>query len=262
MVIGLNVFKEYFKGLENSFLLIGGTACDQHFEERGIPFRSTTDLDIILIAEALGNEFIEKFWQFIRDGGYVNKQKNDGKNQYYRFEDPKDQRFPAMLELFSRKADVITETEGMGFTPIPADDDLSSLSAILMDEDYYQFTMRHAIMLNDLPLVTTEALICLKAKAHLDLSERKEQGETIDSKKVNKHRSDVIRLAAVLDPNKKVPLSTAMAADMEKFIAKVEADQPSTKEILKASRITFIALADLMTILRNVFLNFPQTGNQ
>jgi hypothetical protein len=254
MVTGLATFKDYFTGLKRSYILIGGAACDQQFEERGLTFRATKDLDIILVAEALSSEFIERFWQFIKDGGYENKEKSDGQKQYYRFSKPKNGGFPAMLELFSRKPDVIKAAEGMTLTPIPVDEDLSSLSAILMDEAYYQFTMQRTELLNDLPVASDTALICLKAKAYMDLANRKNNGEDIDGKKVTKHRSDVFRLITVIDPNAQAKLQGSMRDDMEQFIARIEAENPATHELLKAASLPVIELPELMDILRKVFL--------
>lgn len=254
MVNGLGVFRDYFKGLEDAYLLIGGSACDVQFEEKGLTFRATKDLDIILVAEALTPGFIERFWQFIRDGGYENREKSDGQKQYYRFTKPKNPEFPVMLELFSRKPDVIAETKDMTITPIPADDDLSSLSAILMDEEYYRFTRNNTELINDLPVATEAALICLKAKAYLDLSERKEKGEDIESKKITKHRSDVIRLAVTLDRDISAKLEGRMRTDMIQFLSRFAAEEPVTKDILKSAGLPVVEWKDILFILEQAFL--------
>ena len=39
---------------------------------------------------------------------------------------------------------------------------------------------------------------CQKAKAWLDLTERKNAGENVDSKNIRKHKNDVFRLTALL----------------------------------------------------------------
>lgn len=253
MVNGLDLFKSYFSGFETAYVLIGGTACDQQFEERGLEFRVTKDLDIILIAEALTNEFTERFWQFVKDGGYENREKNEDEKQYYRFSKPKRPEFPSMLELFSRKPDVITMKEGMTLTPIPADDDLSSLSAILMDEEYYTFTLQHSVLINGLNVASDKALICLKAKAYLDLTHRKGEGDDIDSKKILKHRADVIRLTVVIDKNTQITLPQGMREDLAKFLVQVEKENPSTKDILKPFRLPETPLREVFDILRQVF---------
>ena len=68
MVNGLELFLSRFQGLEDCFILIGGTACDLWMTDKGLSFRATKDLDIVLVAEALRPEFFERFWAFIRDG--------------------------------------------------------------------------------------------------------------------------------------------------------------------------------------------------
>ena len=84
--------------------LSAAAPCDVQFEDKGLTFRATKDLDIILVAEALTPGFIERFWQFIRDGGYENREKSDGQKQYYRFTNAKGPEFPVMLELFFPQA--------------------------------------------------------------------------------------------------------------------------------------------------------------
>jgi len=70
MVIGLDIFTEHFKSHTDQYLLIGGGACDHFFQKKGLDFRATKDLDIILIVEALSNEFFRRFWEFIWNGEY------------------------------------------------------------------------------------------------------------------------------------------------------------------------------------------------
>ena len=64
-----------------------------------------------------------------------------GLYEYYRFMKPANMEFPYQIELFSRNIGLLDFPEDIRITPIPTDDDLSSLSAILMDEDYYNFTI-------------------------------------------------------------------------------------------------------------------------
>jgi len=49
MVVGMDLFTEHFQSHTNQYILIGGAACDRHFEKIGLPFRATKDLDIILV---------------------------------------------------------------------------------------------------------------------------------------------------------------------------------------------------------------------
>ena len=58
---GLEKFKEYFIGFENQYVLIGGTACSILFDEFGSDFRTTKDIDMVLIVEALTKELRNEF---------------------------------------------------------------------------------------------------------------------------------------------------------------------------------------------------------
>lgn len=71
-------------------------------------------------------------------GGYENRQKSTGKRLFYRFYAPKSAESPEMLELFSRVPDALQITADSQLTPIPVGDEVSSLSAILLNDDYYR----------------------------------------------------------------------------------------------------------------------------
>lgn len=103
MVKGLDIFREWFAGHSDQYILIGGTAASLTMAEAGLDFRATKDLDIVLHVEALTPAFGETFWRFIGAGGYEIQQTSDtGKPKFYRFQKPSDPRFPAMVELFAR----------------------------------------------------------------------------------------------------------------------------------------------------------------
>ena len=57
MVRGLDVFRRRFAGLEDRYVLIGGTAVDIAMDDAGLRFRATKDLDIELHVESLDVEF-------------------------------------------------------------------------------------------------------------------------------------------------------------------------------------------------------------
>ncbi len=230
MVRGLDLFIKHFKDYENNFVLIGGTACAILMEEAGADFRATKDLDIVLIAEALNSEFVEKMWAFIEKGRYQNKMKGSEKNIFYRFENPEDETFPKMLELFSRKPDQLFYSGEGYLTPLPKEEDISSLSAILLDQDYYGFLGQGKILINDIPVLGTEYLIPFKAKAWIDLTERKKQGEPVDSKVIKKHKNDVFRLALIVE-DKPVSIPKTIADDMQSFLDEMKSDSPDLKTL-------------------------------
>jgi len=218
MVKGIITFKEAFKKYTDQFVIIGGTACDNVMSSAGLDFRGTKDIDIVIIIEAIKPEFFKVFWDFAEEAGYKNREKSDGKKQFYRFTKPKDDSYPYMLELFSRELDNISMPDESILTPIPAEESLASLSAILLDEDYYSFIISHRTEIENLPFVTEECLIPLKAKAWMDLTERKEKGETIKSTDIKKHKNDVARLCQLLSEARTILLPLSIKDDMTEFM--------------------------------------------
>jgi len=218
MVKGLDKFKEYFKDYTESYILIGGTASDQAMEEIGEEFRATKDLDIVLSVEVLQPDFVKTFWEFIKAGGYKNKQKSTGKKLFYRFYDPDDNSYPVMLELFSRKPDALDYKGDGHLTPIPVDEDVSSLSAILLDDGYYEFLHSGKREIDGLSVVKPEYIIPLKARAWIDLNERRKNDEKVDSKDIKKHKNDVFRLYRIISPELSITLPEKVESDLKKFM--------------------------------------------
>lgn len=226
MVIGIEKFKEYFKDFSDKYIIIGGTACDIIIEDEGFVPRATKDIDMILVVEALSSDFVKQFWAFIKEANYEFQHTNAEERKYYRFLKPTNKEFPKQIELFSRIPDAI-KYEGEGtLTPIPVDDDLSNLSAILMNEDYYNYTLEHSTTQQDLQLANIEALICLKAKAFLDLSARKAKGEKIDEKNIRKHKTDVFRLIAMVPANDIFEIPESVAKDLNTFTETMKTELP------------------------------------
>jgi hypothetical protein len=161
MVKGLEVFREHFRNYADRYLLIGGAACDLAMSAAALPFRATKDLDIVLCVEALDGAFVQAFWEFVRAGGYENQEKSTGEKQFYRFQKPTRPDFPFMLELFSRQPDVLQVAEGSHLTPLPVEEETSSLSAILLDNDYYNFICAGRQEIDGVTTVSAAQLIAL-----------------------------------------------------------------------------------------------------
>ena len=232
MVTGIDIFRKYFAEFAGNYIIIGGTACDIIIDAAGLKPRATKDIDIILIVEALSPEFVTQFWNFIKKGGYGQKERNEDERQYYRFTKPTNEEFPYQIELFSRIPDLLKLEEGMHLTPIPVDEELSSLSAILMNEDYYSFAIGHCTVEDGLQRANIETLVCLKAKAFLEMTERREQGQQVDEKHIRKHKADVFRLCTMLTADTVFDLPESIKADMLVFADKVKNELPD-KAIFK-----------------------------
>ena len=57
MIRGLDLFRDRFRAHGDSLVLIGGGACDEWFTRQGLNFRTTRDLDIVLLVEAVDPGF-------------------------------------------------------------------------------------------------------------------------------------------------------------------------------------------------------------
>lgn len=224
MVGGVESFRKWFAEYTDQYTIIGGTACDLLMSEDGLDFRATRDIDMVLIVESLTSEFGRRFWEYVQAAGYEHRNKSTGEPQFYRFSKPSSREYPYMIELFSGRVDAIELPEDAVLTPLPLDDEISSLSAILMDADYYQFLREGKVVLNDIPVLDAAHLIPFKAKAWLDLTERSRNGEHVDSKNIRKHKNDVFRLSILLTADTRVILSAAIRSDLGKFFSAMESE--------------------------------------
>lgn len=251
MVRGLDVFQGWFAHYTDQYVLIGGTAASLAMEEAGLAFRATKDLDVVLHVEALTPAFGVAFWQFVEAGGYAIRQASDtGKPIFYRFQKPADDRFPVMVELFARAPDGLRPAEGSQLTPIPLDEAVSSLSAILLDEAYYAFVLAGRREVGGLPWVGEDRLIPLKAMAWLDLSARKDRGAKVDARDVRKHLNDVLRLSQLLAPATRIPLVQKIGDDLTQFLVAVASDPSIDPKALQLGNVT---IADLVARIAQAY---------
>lgn len=232
MVRGIDIFKQYFEAYPENYVIIGGTACDILMEDAGFVPRATKDIDIILVVEALSSDFVRQFWKFIQDGNYERQEKSADERKYYRFMKPENKDFPFQIELFSRTPDEVDLQEPAHLTPIPVDDDLSSLSAILMSDDYYNYMLENSELENGLHLANLDALICLKAKAFIEITQRIAEGSKEDAKHLKKHKNDVFKLAAMLPANSEFQLPESIKSQLIEFLYTIQ-DQLPEKVIFK-----------------------------
>lgn len=231
MVAGIDSFKEWFKGSEEQYAIIGGTACDILMTEEGLDFRATKDIDLVLIIEAVDTNFGKKFWDYVKRAGYEHCNKSSGMLQFYRFSHPISNQYPAMIELFTRKLDAIQLPKNAVLTPLPMDDNISSLSAILLDNDYYEFLKQGRVVVDGVTVLDAAYLIPFKAKAWMDLTDRKAAGEHVDSKNIKKHKNDVFRLTELIDPTAKIVAPQGVYADIQEFVQRMKNENMDTKQL-------------------------------
>ena len=157
--------------------------------------------------------------------------KKEGVPQFYRFSHPITNQYPAMIELFTRKLDAIQLPEDAVLTPLSMDEDISSLSAILLDDDYYEFLKQGKVTVDGVTVLDAAYLIPFKAKAWMDLTDRKAAGEHVDSKNIKKHKNDVFRLTELIDPTAKVVAPQGVYADIQEFVQRMKNENVDIKQL-------------------------------
>ena len=193
--------------------------------------RATDDIDMILVVEKMTPEFGQRFWEFIDEGKYENLQrKREDKEpvtELFRFLEPKNG-FPVQIELLSKYPDVLGVPTGFHLTPIPVGEEIPSLSAILLDEEYYRHTIDSSIIEEGICIANPLSLLCLKVKAFLNLTEEKKINPNVRSADIKKHRDDVFKLLAMrIDPFTPVELSATMKDEVSVFINTMEESLPN-----------------------------------
>ncbi len=111
-------------------------------------------------------------------------------------------------------------------TSIPMDDDLSSLSAVLLDDSYYNYVIEHSSIEEGVHLANVESLICLKARAFIDLRKRKLAGENVDTKSIRKHKNDIFRLVTMLPIAARFDVPSKLQEDIRTFASIIEKELP------------------------------------
>ncbi len=136
-----------------------------------------------------------------------------------------------MIEIFSRNPNFIILEDDAVLTPLPMDEEISSLSAILLNEAYYELLKNGQTVIDGIPVLSPTCLIPFKAKAWLDLKERKASGEQVDNKNIKKHKNDVFRIAQLITADTRQALSVEIAEDMKKFLSEIENEDVDLKSI-------------------------------
>ena len=109
-------------------------------------------------------------------------------------------------------------------------DDISSLSAILLDNDYYEFLKQGKVVVDGVTVLDAAYLIPFKAKAWMDLTNRKAAGEHVDNKNIKKHKNDVFRLTELIDPTVKITAPQGVYTDVQEFVQRMQNESVDLKQ--------------------------------
>lgn len=248
MIRGLDHFKEYFKDFSEDFILVGGVATYLLLDEAGAErVRPTKDLDIVLIMKPR-DLFLKALKTYVEAGKYeIQKGKND-QATFYRFQKPASDTYPIMIELFAAIGDEIKLFDGQHIIPVMTPADVGSLSAILLDEEYYSLIKKNAVLSGGINILNPFALIPFKAKAYLEIKERGE-----DSKHWKKHRGDIINLAVnFLTEEKQEILAGKVREHFVNFLEQLK--EEISDDVIKGACNQKVESSVIVSLLEKTFL--------
>ncbi|HKY62837.1 MAG TPA: hypothetical protein VJR29_05395 [bacterium] len=248
---GFDHFCEHLKGLEEFYCIIGGGAAAILFEENGLEFRATKDVDFLVLS--ISEELNRRVLQYIKEGGYETREATKAEPKYYRFLHPADESCPKIIEIFARNQLELELTADQKIIPIN-DSYGERLSAILLDEEYFALIQKNIIRLESgIPIINAAVNICLKAGAYRDLLARKQAGEpNIDDKDIQKHLKDIWRLAVMLKGDETIVIHGKPQQAIHSVILELD-DLPEERfgQVMKDYGVKKDALMD---VLKQVFL--------
>jgi len=249
MIHGLDHFKARFSTFSENFILVGGVAAHLQLEEAGAArVRPTKDLDIVLMLKP-SEDFLEAIKAYIEEGEYEIQKGDNDQATFYRFQKPKRPEFHLMIDFFAKADKNFELIDKKHIIPISTPKEVESLSAILLDDEYFELIQSHAVLKDGIYLINERALIPFKAKAYLEIKERKE-----DSKHWKKHRGDIINLAITfLNGETKVELKGKVRAHFEQFMVQLKVE--ITPGIVKGACEQDIPPNDVIDLLEKTFLS-------
>ena len=233
-VRALQNFAGHFADVSDSFVIIGGCACNRWFGEAGLRFRSTMDVDMIVVVEPKNELFFERFWAFAMLGGYNNCIFRKGEGKLFRFErDEENDEFPKQIELLTTY-DSLDCPEGIRIIAVEADDPRFDLSAILLDKDYYELAVNSRdVSAKGLTMVPPDVLLLLKVKAYLNNVADRECGIAVKGDDIRKHRNDVYGLTYLLEGHYNGELTETIKSDLKSFLEIFSEDNPEWAAIIQ-----------------------------
>ena len=102
------------------------------------------------------------------------------------------------------------------------DEDTSSLSAILLNDDFYNFMLQGRAVVDGISVLRAEysdsILRCLRG---LNLKNKKQNGEHVDSRDIKKHKYDVFRLLQIVDSNTIIPTDGLVKKSINEFFEEI-----------------------------------------
>lgn len=243
--VGLSHFQHYFQDFKEHYVVVGGFATvmllDRELEGHG---KATHDIDLVLLTTS-SNEMSRRIKDYVTDGGYIIQKGSKDQYNYYRFLDPDKEGFAREIELFASNENDLPLDHQQRIIPIDPEEGLYSLSAIMLDAEYFQIFKANIISTDGVPHTNSVATILLKMSAFYDLKER-------GDKKWKKHRRDIFKLILTLTGDEHIELTKKMMEDYHYFIEHIKTlDHKAIKD--SVDKMAGINKENILASLETVF---------
>lgn len=80
-------------------------------------------------------------------------------------------------------------------------------------------------------VLSANYLIPFKARAWMDLTDRKATGVHVDSKNIRKHKNDIFRLTELIDSTVKIVAPEGVYADIQEFVRRMQNETVDIKQL-------------------------------
>ena len=244
--VGLSHFQDYCKNFQEHYVVVGGFATimllDKELQDHG---KATFDIDLVLLTTT-SVEMSKKIKEYVQEGEYTIQIGDKDQYRYYRFIEPKKENFAKEIELFASNENDLNLEDSQRIIPIDPEDGLYSLSAIMLDPEYFNMIKDNVEKDLRAPCTNTQATIMLKMSAFNDLKKA-------SNKKWKKHRSDILKLSLLLTGEEKIKFVGRMKDDFDSFISHLENEvtQKAIKDIIKPLSVK---KEDVIEVLTKVFI--------
>lgn len=162
--------------------------------------------------------------------------------------------YPDKIELLSKPSPLMEIKEGDHIEFIQLTDDYSHLSAIIMDEQYYNYLMDHYEIHNGIRYASIDSLICLKALAYLNLLNEKEAGRQVNDEDLSKHRRDVFMAVASLEVDASFEVPYNIRRMLDDFLSSIT-DKRIIQSLSDSLGLNQEQVLSLKQVLNNCFVS-------
>ena len=87
------------------------------------------------------------------------------------------------------------------------------------------------VVVDGVTVLDAAYLIPFKAKAWMDLTDRKATGDHVDGKNIKKHKNDVFRLTELIDPTAKIAAPQGVYADIQEFVHRMKKENVDIEQL-------------------------------